>query len=126
MEAMRVMLVDDNLDAIQSLAMLLQLEDYETAVYDNPLAALEAASARCPGAAIVDIAMPGMNGHELAARLRELPGCTGIAIAAITAYDSPQARENSKKAGIELHIRKPADLREILAFLERARSREAA
>ena len=83
---LRVLIVDDFRDGADSLALLLKLWGYETAVaYDGP-AALTLASAAPPAAALLDIGLPGVDGCEVARRLRTLPGTARALLIALSGY----------------------------------------
>ncbi len=82
----RLLVVDDNRDAAESMSMLLQMWGHEVVfAYDGP-SALETAEQWQPEAVILDIGLPGMNGYEVAARLRELPHARKAVLIAITGY----------------------------------------
>lgn len=103
----RLLVVDDNRDAAESMSMLLQLWGYEVAfVYDGP-SALETAEQWQPEAVLLDIGLPGMDGYEVAERLRELPHTKGAVLIAISGYGQDDDRLRSQQAGIDHHLVKP-------------------
>jgi len=103
----RLLVVDDNRDAAESMSMLLQMWGHEVAfVYDGP-SALEAAEQWRPEAVILDIGLPGMDGYEVAERMRALPHAKGAVLIAITGYGQDDDRLRSRRAGIEHHLVKP-------------------
>src|SRR5262245_60134627 len=104
-----VLVVDDNQDAANALALLLGAAGYKVATsFDGP-AALEAAQRLGPSACILDINMPGMDGYELARRLRELtPGQIPVLVT-VTAYGDGEHLDRAVEAGFDLHFTKPAD-----------------
>ncbi len=105
----RVLVVDDNVDAAESLATLLQLSGHEVrAVYDGP-GALAAARAFRPGAVVLDVGLPGMDGYEVARRLRREPGGAEMLLIALTGYGQDDDRRRSEQAGFDHHLVKPAD-----------------
>jgi CheY-like chemotaxis protein len=106
----RVLVVDDNVDAAQTVAMLLQVLGYETDVEYDPLQALACARARAFDAFVLDIGLPGMDGHELARQIRTLPGRTGALFIALTGYGQQQDRDASAAAGFHYHFVKPANV----------------
>jgi PAS domain S-box-containing protein len=118
----RVLVVDDNEDAADSLAMLLRTLGHDArAVYDGP-SALRAARDSPPDAVIVDLGMPGMDGAETARRLREQLAPRGVVLIALTGWGQEEARRRSREAGLDYHLTKPADLgalQRVLARLER-------
>jgi CheY-like chemotaxis protein len=103
----RLLVVDDNRDAAESMSMLLQMWGHEVAfAYDGP-SALETAAQWQPEAVFLDIGLPGMDGYELAARLRELPQGKAAVLIAITGYGQDDDRLRSERAGIDHHLVKP-------------------
>ena len=115
--ARKVLVVDDNRDAADSLSLLLGLGgaspglQVETA-YDAPQA-LERAAALRPDAVVLDIGLPGMDGYELARRLRELPGLADVQLIAVTGYGRETDRQAAVAAGFQLHLTKPVDPEEL-------------
>jgi CheY-like chemotaxis protein len=106
----RVLVVDDNADAAQTVAMLLEVLGHETAVEYDPLQALAVARERSFDAFVLDIGLPGMDGHELARQIRTLPRAAGALFIALTGYGQQQDRDASKAAGFHYHFVKPADV----------------
>ena len=103
----RLLVVDDNRDAAESMSMLLQMWGHEVAfAYDGP-SALETAEQWQPEAVFLDIGLPGMDGYEVAARLRALPQAKGAVLIAITGYGQEDDRLRSRRAGIDHHLVKP-------------------
>ncbi|UUX95405.1 ATP-binding protein [Aquabacterium sp. J223] len=113
--AMKVLVVDDNRDAADSLATMLALEGHEVTVAYGPHEALQAAQADAPQAVMLDIGLPGMDGYEVARRLRALRGRAPLRLVALSGYGQPADRERSKAAGFDLHLVKPASLAAVLA-----------
>ena len=106
----RILVVDDNADAAQMVAMLLEVMGNEVALAYDPLQALACARERPFDAFILDIGLPGMDGHELARRIRALPSAQGALFIALTGYGQEQDRAASKAAGFHHHFVKPADV----------------
>ncbi len=105
----RVLIVDDNRDAADSLAMLLGLLSYEPRVAYDGQSGMEVAASFKPDIAILDISMPRMSGYELARKLRdELEGETPVLVA-LTALSSEEDRRAAREAGFEHHLAKPVD-----------------
>jgi CheY-like chemotaxis protein len=103
----RLLVVDDNRDAAESMSMLLQMWGHDVVfAYDGPTA-LETAEQWHPEAVFLDIGLPGMDGYEVAARLRELPHAKGTVLIAITGYGQDDDRLRSQRAGIDHHLVKP-------------------
>jgi CheY-like chemotaxis protein/two-component sensor histidine kinase len=105
----RLLVVDGNKDAADSLAMLLRLQGHEVRVAHDGPAALELAAGYRPQMVFLDIGMPGMDGYEVARRLRSLPGLAGIKVAALTGWGQSEDRRRSKEAGFDYHFVKPVD-----------------
>jgi PAS domain S-box-containing protein len=119
----RVLVVDDNKDAAESLATLLRLQGHEVRVSYDGTSALEAAKAYRPAIVFLDIGMPEIDGYEVARRLRQTPGLERIVIAALTGWGQKDARRRSTHAGFDHHLVKPPDanaLNQLLAGLEQA------
>jgi signal transduction histidine kinase len=108
--ALRVLIVDDNRDSAESLALLLRLRGHEVrTVYDGP-AALKAAPAFRPQVVLLDIGLPlGMDGYEIAQQMRQQPELQGAALIALTGYGQEEDRHRSALAGLEAHLVKPVD-----------------
>ena len=103
----RLLVVDDNKDAAESMSMLLEMWGHEVAfAYDGP-SALETAEQWQPEAVFLDIGLPGMDGYEVAERLRELPHAKDAVLIAITGYGQDDDRQRSRRAGIDHHLVKP-------------------
>jgi CheY-like chemotaxis protein len=115
---MRLMVVDDNTDAAQTLSLLLESEGYEVVVENSAAAALRRAAVRAPQVCLLDIGLPGMDGFELAQRLRALPGMATCRLVAITGYGQQSDRNKSLAAGFDHHLVKPVDLAALLALLQ--------
>ena len=107
----RILVVDDNEDAATSLAMILALEGHEVETVHASHDALERAPLFKPDVAVLDIGLPGMDGYELARRLRENPALEGIRLVALTGYGQAEDRERARAAGFDDHLIKPADSR---------------
>jgi PAS domain S-box-containing protein len=118
--AKRLLVVDDNVDAADSLALLLRLQGHEVRVANNGPAALELAAGFRPEAVILDLGMPGMDGCEVARRLRRMPGLGKVRLAALTGWGQPEDRRRTAEAGFDQHFVKPVEpstLEELLAGL---------
>jgi CheY-like chemotaxis protein len=119
---LRVLVVDDNRDAADSLAALLQMLGHKTVVaYDGP-SGLRAAVAEPPDCVFLDITMPGMNGYEVARRLRAEPGLGAVKLVALSAFSDPVHAERAEAAGFDHRLTKPAspaDLEGLLTMLDK-------
>jgi CheY-like chemotaxis protein/anti-sigma regulatory factor (Ser/Thr protein kinase) len=113
----RILVVDDNRDAADSLGTLLKFlgADVYTA-HDGP-AALEALKTYQPSAVILDIGMPGMDGYEVARQARQQPEGRGVTFIALTGWGQEEDRRRSKEAGIDHHLVKPVDIGALQALL---------
>jgi CheY-like chemotaxis protein len=103
----RVLVVDDNVDAAESLAMLLTSMGHEVRVVHNGPAAIEAAQAERPDIVLLDIGMPGMDGREVVKRLRGKPELRDVRIAAVSGFGQESDILRSKEAGFDEHLVKP-------------------
>jgi CheY-like chemotaxis protein len=115
----RVLVVDDNLDAATSLAMVLRLEGHEVSLAHDGPTALAVIALHRPEVVFLDIGLPGMSGYEVARRAREEGSMKDGLLVAMTGYGQDQDRQNCHEAGFDLHLVKPVDptmIREMLAF----------
>ena len=118
----RLLVVDDNQDAAISLAMLLRLQGHEVRVAHSGPVALEMTKAYAPDVVFLDIGMPGMDGYEVARRLRQQPGLENVVLAALTGWGQQEDRRRTSEAGFNHHLVKPPDpkaLENVLAELMR-------
>ena len=106
---LRLLIVDDNRDAAETLGMYLGASGHEIHLAFGGNDALARAAEIRPDACLLDVGLPDMSGYELARRLRELPQARGAAMIAITGYGSKSDREHSLHAGIQHHLTKPVD-----------------
>ncbi|MEC4718597.1 ATP-binding protein [Noviherbaspirillum sp. CPCC 100848] len=114
---LRVMVVDDNVDAAESLALLLETEGHQVAVGHVAEDALAMMSQDAPQVFLLDIGLPDMDGYELARRLRAQAGTPRPLLVALTGYGQLKDQEKSRAAGFDHHLVKPADIREVMALL---------
>jgi PAS domain S-box-containing protein len=114
---LRLLVVDDNVDAAATLGMLLEACGYEVMVENDSLRALEWALRECPDAGLLDIGLPDMDGNELARRLRADPRTRSMLLVAITGYGQDQDRRAALEAGFDHHMVKPVDLDKLAAIL---------
>jgi len=113
----RVLVVDDNEDAANSLAMLLDAEGIEHRVVHDGPSALAAADGFRPDVVLLDIGMPGMDGYEVARRLRAQPLHAHTRLVALTGWSYEQDQARSRAAGFDHHLRKPAHIGKLMALL---------
>jgi two-component system CheB/CheR fusion protein len=115
---LKVLLVDDNVDAATSLGMLLRLNGHEVHVENDGSSALAAVDAFVPDLAILDIGMPGMNGYELARHLRQRPELSDLALVALSGYGHDQHVKDAIAVGFDRQLIKPVDPLVLDALLE--------
>jgi signal transduction histidine kinase/DNA-binding response OmpR family regulator len=117
----RVLIVDDNVDAADSLAMLLRLQGQDVQVAHDGPSALEMAAAYRPEIVFLDIGLPGMDGYEVCRQLRQQPGMDKVRLIALTGWGQEEDRRRSREAGFDEHLVKPVDpaaLEELLVGLQ--------
>ncbi len=105
----RVLVVDDNRDSAESLAMLLSLDDHDVRTAHDGLEALDEAEAFRPDVVLLDIGLPKLNGYEVASRIREQPWGKNTILVAMTGWGQDQDRVHSANAGFNAHMVKPVD-----------------
>ena len=106
----RILVVDDNIDAARTLAMMLRALGHEVTVAHDGPSAIEISAKFEPQLVLLDIGLPGMDGYAIVARLRALPGGATMIIAALTGYGEEQDRRRSRAAGFDHHFVKPLAL----------------
>lgn len=114
----RVLVADDNRDAAESLGMVLRFVGYEVAIAFNGADALALAAQHRPAAAIIDIGMPGMSGHEVARRMRLEAWGRNAVLIALTGWGQDQDKQAAKAAGFDEHLTKPVDPDQVERVLE--------
>jgi CheY-like chemotaxis protein len=122
--ANRILVVDDNVDAASSLALLLSEEGHHVLTAHEGGTAIELAFQFNPDVILLDLGMPGMDGFETARRIRGLPGGESIFLAALTGWGQEKDRRRTRKAGFDCHLVKPIQPDEILKTLQLAGSRQ--
>ena len=113
----RLLVVDDNQDAADSLAMLLKLQGHEVRVAHSGPAALEITKGYSPDVVFLDLGMPGMDGYEVARRLRQQPGLEKIVLAALTGWGQQEDRRRTADAGFDHHLVKPPEPKAVESIL---------
>jgi PAS domain S-box-containing protein len=116
--ALRIMLVDDNVDAAATLSALLDAAGHRVQTINDPRDAVGAALASPPDVFILDIGMPLIDGHELARQLRAQPALARALYIALTGYGQSSDRASSRQAGFDRHFVKPVEAARLLAALE--------
>jgi CheY-like chemotaxis protein/anti-sigma regulatory factor (Ser/Thr protein kinase) len=107
---LRVLVVDDNRDAAESLAAVLELDGHVVETLHDGPSALAAAGRFHPDLALLDIGMPGMDGYALAQALRRAEGLGQTVLVALTGWGTPEDRERARDAGFDHHLTKPVGL----------------
>ena len=113
----RVLIADDNADAAESLSLLVQMAGHVTWTANDGVAALAACAGFDPQVALLDIGMPGLNGYEVAQRLRADPARAQMLLGALTGWGSPDNREQARLAGFDRCYSKPIDPDELIQLL---------
>ncbi|HYC36943.1 MAG TPA: ATP-binding protein [Usitatibacter sp.] len=119
LERERVLVVDDNQDAADSLGMLLQHLGAQVMVVHDGYSALHALADFRPTAILLDLGMPGMNGFEVARRVRQDPRARDTTLVALTGWGQRSDRRRTQEAGFDHHLVKPADLDTLHSILAR-------
>lgn len=113
-----ILVVDDNRDAADMMAYLLQLSGWNAGAVYNGQAALEAVAQAHPQVLLLDIGMPRMSGLEVAQRLRTTYGDAGPILVALTAWANETMRAQTQALGFAAHVAKPAEMADINSLLE--------
>jgi signal transduction histidine kinase/ActR/RegA family two-component response regulator len=115
--SLRVLVVDDNVDAADSLAMLLRASRHDVRTAHDGPTALEVALDYRPDVVLLDIGLPGLNGFEVAKRVHQQPTIENIVLVAMTGYGLESDRQRSQEAGFDYHLVKPVDFGELQKVL---------
>lgn len=115
--ARRILLVDDNVDFVTSLAMLLEALGHDVRVAHDAAGAVEVAARHSPEVAFLDIGLPEVSGYEVAAQLRQLPECAETTMIALSGWGQVEDRRRSNEAGFADHLVKPVDIKTIEGIL---------
>ena len=116
-DSRRVLIVDDNVDAAHSLSLLLQSIGHETCVAHDGVRALQATTEFHPDVVLLDIGMPGLDGYEVARRLRKLRERDPVRIIAVTGWNQDADRQSTHEAGFDVHLVKPVEIDTLLRVL---------
>jgi CheY-like chemotaxis protein len=114
----RILVVDDNADAAESIAVFMRIEGHEVKTVTDAMQALACFEEFVPQVAIIDIGLPGMNGYELATAIRANNGLQMPLLIALTGYGQSEDFDQSRDAGFDHHFVKPADLKAIQAAID--------
>jgi CheY-like chemotaxis protein len=117
---LRVLVVDDNVDAANTLHMLLDASGHEVFTEYTAARAIERTQEIHPQVCLLDIGLPDMDGCELARRLRALPAMANATLIAISGYGQEQDKQRSADAGFDFHLVKPINTANLLALLAQA------
>ena len=120
---LRVLVVDDNADAADSLGVLLEMEGHEARIVHSGQEALVAAPAFGPDVVFLDIGLPDISGYDVARRMRDMPGLGNALLVALTGWGTQEDRQRTREAGFDRHLTKPAELSAVEDLL-RAASQE--
>lgn len=121
-DALQILIVEDNIDSGDTLAMLLRLEGHEVLLVRSGSTAIEAAPAFSPDVVLCDIGLPGVDGYEVARALRAMPQFENILLCALTGFTPSEAdRERPQQSGFDHHFVKPLALDKLLGILKTAR-----
>lgn len=113
----RILIADDNVDAAESLAMLLELHGHETRAANSGKEALRVAEEFKPHAAVLDIGMPDINGYEVARRIRETSWGSRMSLFAATGWGQEKDKQLAREAGFDAHLTKPLDALQLEASI---------
>jgi signal transduction histidine kinase/CheY-like chemotaxis protein len=113
----RILLVEDNPDARQALAMVLEADGHQVEAVGTGWDAVDAARARPADVVLIDLGLPDLDGYQLAGRLREALG-SGVRLVAVTGYGAPEDVSRALAAGFDLHLAKPVDAADLARALE--------
>ena len=120
LEEMRVLVVDDNVDAALSLAMVVEMLGSSPQVAHDGLSALEALDTFRPHVVLLDIGMPSMDGYEVARRIRRTPRHAGLMLVAVSGWSQSVDLQRSREVGIDHHLPKPPDIAQLVELLRKA------
>jgi CheY-like chemotaxis protein len=123
---LRILVVDDNEDAADSMALLLELDGHEVRIARDGLHAVEAAAQWTPDVVLLDIGLPQLDGYEVARRIRaQRHGVNGVMLIAITGWGQDEDRRRSRDAGFNAHLTKPVDYGDLNKLLAQWRGGQA-
>jgi CheY-like chemotaxis protein len=117
---LKVLVIDDNEDAAETLSTLLSLDGHDTRMVNDGRAALEVAFAFMPDMIFLDIGMPDMNGYEIIAALRKMEAAKLAVIVAVTGWGTESDRQQTRQAGFDYHLTKPASYEDVQALIRQA------
>ncbi len=116
--ALRVLIVEDEADSAEALEMILTMMGHQVQTAHSGMAALQAAKDHRPDVILLDIGLPGLNGYQVAERLRETPDAMKhVVLVAMTGYGQPEDRQRAVRAGFDYHMVKPVDPQQLEQLL---------
>jgi CheY-like chemotaxis protein len=115
--SLRVMVVDDNVDIVTSMAMLVREFGHEVRTAYDGSTVLETALDYRPNVILLDIGLPGRNGYEIAKQLRQQPALKDTVLVAMTGYGQESDRQRSREAGFDHHLVKPVNFEKVSQIL---------
>jgi CheY-like chemotaxis protein len=113
----RILVVDDNHDSADSLAMLMELHGHDVYIAHDGQSALDSAEQYRPDVVLLDIGLPVLNGHDVCRRIRQQPWGQAMVLIALTGWGQDEDRRRSQEAGFDGHLVKPVDQTRLLALL---------
>jgi CheY-like chemotaxis protein len=122
--SLRILVIDDIPDVADVMKMLLDLEGFETQVAYNGPAALQLAREFSPDVIFCDIGLPGMDGHEIARRVRKDPAIAQVILIALTGWGAEGEVRKTRESGFDFHMVKPVDSNALLELLSHVAPRD--
>ena len=117
---LHILLIEDDADARDALAALLELDGHRVSATGDGVHGVDLAKAAGPDVAVIDIGLPGLDGYEVARRIRQMPTADRTLLIALTGYGAPEDRKRAAAAGFDHHFTKPADFDAIAQILRKA------
>jgi two-component system CheB/CheR fusion protein len=116
-----ILIIEDNADVRSMLKTLLEFAGHRVEIAGDGLKGVEMISTQQPDVALVDIGLPGLNGYDLARRIRSDQQCQDVFLVALTGYSQPSDRQRALSSGFDAHLAKPVDLEQLRQLLARVR-----
>ncbi|HQS33723.1 response regulator [Polaromonas sp.] len=114
----KILVVDDNVDAADTLEALLDMDGFKVTIAYNGIAAVAAAASVLPDVVVMDIGMPGMDGYDAAREIRQQPGGKDVVLIALTGWGQMTDKQRARHAGFDHHLVKPVDYQRLLSCLQ--------
>ena len=114
----KILVVDDNVDAADTLEALLEMDGFEVSTAYDGLAAVAAVKAGHPDIVVMDIGMPGMDGYDAARMMRQEPGAENMVLIALTGWGQSTDKNRASLAGFDHHLVKPVDYDTLIKCLQ--------